>query len=502
MGCAADGRRIPALRSMHRPATACRRSTSRRRLPPPMPARRLVRRGRLADRPRSVRSAAGDSSIANRRLEPRRRRRPRSRRRSGPGGASPLDHDPALRHYHLLMSVRANCCSASDAAPKREPRSKRRSPASAPTRSGASWNASWPCANLATDRSFDHVREIGAVKDGAFPRRKQRSPWPHGGWRFRFSVFRAPPPPIRPRPRGTGVRRWIRGPPRRRQTSRLRSACARPDDASGQEPARVPADQTGGEWLVEGAGRSGDVKIDTFLGRRSLWLRNSTQAIRAGARLIDGTIEFDVAPMDHGDFVAIVFRRESLRNHENIYLRPRSSGEFMAVQYAPRMNGSSTWQLYPEFTARTEWPRNQWTHVRIEVQRIAPGDLRRERRDAGRVGSASAARVDRSGRRGVLGPGQQQAGRMGGSTLEHPDPACALARAADACPGGAGRVRLALGGRGADQGRARLPALALRAGLEAGRRRRVGAGQPQRGLRRAAAAGPLHRVCADLHRGL
>jgi hypothetical protein len=136
---------------------------------------------------------------------------------------------------------------------------------------------------------------------------------------------------------------------------------------SGQEPARVPADQTGGEWLVEGAGRSGDVKIDTFLGRRSLWLRNGTQAIRADARLVDGTIEFDVAPMDHGDFVAIVFRRDSLRNHENIYLRPRSSGEFMAVQYAPRMNGSSTWQLYPEFTARTEWPRNQWTHVRIEV---------------------------------------------------------------------------------------------------------------------------------------
>ena len=124
---------------------------------------------------------------------------------------------------------------------------------------------------------------------------------------------------------------------------------------SGQQPPRVPADLAGGEWLVEGAGRAGDVKIDTFLGRRSLWLRNSTQAIKSGARLIDGTIEFDVAPMAHGDFVAIVFRRQSLQNHENIYLRPRSSGEFMAIQYAPRMNGSSTWQLYPEFTARTEF---------------------------------------------------------------------------------------------------------------------------------------------------
>ena len=64
---------------------------------------------------------------------------------------------------------------------------------------------------------------------------------------------------------------------------------------------------------------------------------------------------------------AIVFRRESLTNHENVYLRPRSSGEFMAIQYAPRMNGSSTWQLYPQFTAETLWPRNQWTHVRVEV---------------------------------------------------------------------------------------------------------------------------------------
>ena len=136
---------------------------------------------------------------------------------------------------------------------------------------------------------------------------------------------------------------------------------------SGQQPPRVAVDLAGGEWRVEGAGRAGDLKIDTFLGRPSLWLRNSTQAIRSGARLVDGTIEFDVAPMDHGDFVAIVFRRESLQNHENIYLRPRSSGEFMAIQYAPRMNGSSTWQLYPEFTARTEWPRNQWTHVRVEV---------------------------------------------------------------------------------------------------------------------------------------
>lgn len=134
-----------------------------------------------------------------------------------------------------------------------------------------------------------------------------------------------------------------------------------------QPPARVAAFNTT-DWLVEGATRASDVKIDTVLGRPALLLRNSTQAIKSNVQMADGTIEFDVAPLDHGDFVAIVFRRESLTNHENIYLRPRSSGEFMALQYAPRINASSTWQLYPQFTAATTWPRNQWTHVRVEIE--------------------------------------------------------------------------------------------------------------------------------------
>lgn len=134
-----------------------------------------------------------------------------------------------------------------------------------------------------------------------------------------------------------------------------------------QPPARVAVGASS-DWVVEGAGREADVKTAAFLGRDALWLRNGTHAIKSGVRLTDGTIELDVAPMDHGDFVAIVFRRESLANHENIYIRPSRSGEFMAIQYAPRTNASSTWQLYPQFTAEVVWPRNQWTHVRVEVQ--------------------------------------------------------------------------------------------------------------------------------------
>ncbi len=121
------------------------------------------------------------------------------------------------------------------------------------------------------------------------------------------------------------------------------------------------------DWQVD-PGRESDIKVDSFLGRQALWLKNNTHARRHGFILADGTIELDVAPMDSGDFIGITFRRESQTNHENIYIRPARSGEFMAIQYAPRTNGSSTWQLYPEFTAPARWPRNQWTHVRVEIR--------------------------------------------------------------------------------------------------------------------------------------
>lgn len=129
-------------------------------------------------------------------------------------------------------------------------------------------------------------------------------------------------------------------------------------------PARA---MTGGDWSVDTPARAGDIRIAPFAGREALWLRANTQAIRRGAAFTDGVITFDLAPMDFGDFAGLTFRRGSAADYENIYFRLSRSGEFMALQYAPRMGGSSTWQLYPEFTAKAAWPRNAWTHVRVEV---------------------------------------------------------------------------------------------------------------------------------------
>lgn len=138
--------------------------------------------------------------------------------------------------------------------------------------------------------------------------------------------------------------------------------------AVAQENNQIPVPGSNEQWYIEGAERKADAQMAEFLGRQALWLRNSTHVIRSVIEFVDGTIEFDVAPMDKSNFVGILFRRAAFQNQENIYLRIHRSGLYNAVQYAPRVNGSSTWQLYPEFNAVADLPRNQWTHVRVEVR--------------------------------------------------------------------------------------------------------------------------------------
>lgn len=141
--------------------------------------------------------------------------------------------------------------------------------------------------------------------------------------------------------------------------------------AAAEPPVIHEVEGSDGAWQLEirnpRYNRPGDVRLGPHLGReRAILLRANTHAFRAGLEFVDGTIEFDVAPTPECHFIAIMFRRAGYDNQENIYLRPFKSGSFDAVQYAPRINGS-TWQLYGEFSATAEWPRNEWSHVRLEV---------------------------------------------------------------------------------------------------------------------------------------
>ena len=137
---------------------------------------------------------------------------------------------------------------------------------------------------------------------------------------------------------------------------------------NAQERTRVFVEGSNEGWFLENADRAGDARVAEFMGRPSLWVRNSTHVIRSGTDFADGTIEFDVAPMDKGHFIGVLFRRATATNQENIYLRAHRSGLYNALQYAARINGSSTWQLYPEFNTVIDLPRNSWTHVRVDVK--------------------------------------------------------------------------------------------------------------------------------------
>lgn len=131
--------------------------------------------------------------------------------------------------------------------------------------------------------------------------------------------------------------------------------------------AEVRLDGPAGSWVVELDDRAVDVMQKPFLGRPALWLRNNTHVLLADVDFEDGVIEFDVAPMTGSNFFALMFRRATFQDHENVYFRPWKSGTWQAVQYAPRLRGSSTWQLYPEFHGDADLPENEWTHVRVVV---------------------------------------------------------------------------------------------------------------------------------------
>ncbi|HEX6164061.1 MAG TPA: hypothetical protein VFZ31_11890 [Vicinamibacterales bacterium] len=138
---------------------------------------------------------------------------------------------------------------------------------------------------------------------------------------------------------------------------------------AARQAGRTPVGPPALGWAVDRADLAANVKFEPAFGREdAMLLRANTHVVKTGLDLGDGTIEFDLAPTAEGHFTGITFRRQSFTNHENVYLRFHRSGDFMAMQYAPRVNGSSTWQLYPEFATTVEWPRERWTRVRIELK--------------------------------------------------------------------------------------------------------------------------------------
>ena len=136
---------------------------------------------------------------------------------------------------------------------------------------------------------------------------------------------------------------------------------------AAQALAQAAVTVPGSEGAFELDPRS--AKVDDHLGRRAIFLRAQTPPVfLSGVDFVDGTIEFDLAPMPGANFFGLLFRFADPFYHENIYFRLHRSGSFEALQYAPRVNSTAgSWQLYPEFMTAVAYPVGAWTRVRAEV---------------------------------------------------------------------------------------------------------------------------------------
>jgi hypothetical protein len=105
-------------------------------------------------------------------------------------------------------------------------------------------------------------------------------------------------------------------------------------------------------------------------GRQSLRLSN-TPATLKDVVFRDGVVEVDVSmPDDDRGFAYIQFRKQDEREGEIVYLRMHKSGQSDALQYAPRHNAVTAWQLYhgEGYTALATFSKDAWTRFKIDVR--------------------------------------------------------------------------------------------------------------------------------------
>ncbi len=113
-------------------------------------------------------------------------------------------------------------------------------------------------------------------------------------------------------------------------------------------------------WVFKNA------EVKEYLGRKCL----HGYALLKDVLFENGVIEVDLAVTGASSYPGFVFRVQSDRDYERIYLRPHRAGLYPdAVQYTPVFNGIAGWQLYngSGYTAGVELPPDRWIHLKLEV---------------------------------------------------------------------------------------------------------------------------------------
>ncbi|MCD4748332.1 MAG: hypothetical protein K8R59_03070 [Thermoanaerobaculales bacterium] len=111
----------------------------------------------------------------------------------------------------------------------------------------------------------------------------------------------------------------------------------------------------------------GNGRLVQHLGENAL----AGSAFLKNVEFTDGVIEVDMAMDGRRCFPGILFRAENENDAETFYVRPHRPRNYShALQYAPRFNGLTGWQLYSGagFTAGADIPLDRWVHVKLEVK--------------------------------------------------------------------------------------------------------------------------------------
>ena len=98
-------------------------------------------------------------------------------------------------------------------------------------------------------------------------------------------------------------------------------------------------------------------------------LPNAGQVVLKSPDFTNGTIEFDVEPLDPS-FDSVYFRWQNAGENECFYLRTELAGNpaaGAAVQYAPILGGINLWDMLGHFQANASFQKQAWNHIKLVV---------------------------------------------------------------------------------------------------------------------------------------
>lgn len=113
--------------------------------------------------------------------------------------------------------------------------------------------------------------------------------------------------------------------------------------------------------------KPGTVEFLTYKSVPAMKILNSIDsAVLKNFDFTDGTIEYDIVPVD-SFFTAFYFRRGSKAESECFYFRTGESGNQAAIQYTPILGGVNLWNMLYHYQNAAWFEKQEWNHVKLVV---------------------------------------------------------------------------------------------------------------------------------------